>query len=253
MDNNKLRIKVIIMKYFFLILSILLSSGLYAQKRNLNLSSWHLRDKIEPSDYRATGKSGLSCFLSNDNDKIYVDIKVDDRKIQNRILTEGMTIWVNMDRQEVKKMGIRFPLGSQSQSGRKTSVHNENAAAHAESIDDLLLMANTIEIIGFISEQQRRFPSENHDSFRGSVKFEDGDVLYYKLIIPVAKLPLRNSRDGRGAMPFILGIEYGSLTVTNNSGPKRGPAPKSIFHSGSAGRGGSELIWIKDVRLATSR
>jgi len=231
----------------------LLSSGLYAQKRNLNLSSWHLRDKIEPSDYRATGKSGLSCFLSNDNDKIYVDIKVDDRKSQNRILTEGMTIWINMDGQEAKKMGIRFPLGSHNQTGRKNSGYNENTSAHEESMDNLLLLANTIEIIGFISEQQRRFPSENHDSFRGSVKYEDGSLLYYTMIIPVAKLPLRNSRNGHGAMPFILGIEYGSLTVTNNSWPSRGPAPNSVFHSGSAGRGGSELIWIKDIRLATSR
>ena len=29
--------------------------------------------------------------------------------------------------------------------------------------------------------------------------------------MPVAKLPVRNSRDGSGAMPFTLGIEYGNL------------------------------------------
>jgi hypothetical protein len=241
------------MKSLLIILSVLICTSSFTQKRNLNLSSWHFKDKIQSDDYLPVGKSGLSCFLSNDNNNIYIDIKVENRKIQHLILTEGMTIWVNMDGQEVKKMGIRFPLGSQNKPGHKNTVQDVNTSAHEESIDNLILMANTIEIVGFISEQQRRFPSENHDSFRGSVKVEDGSVLYYSLIIPVAKVPLRNSRDGHGAMPFILGFEYGSLSVTNNSGPSRGPAPKSIFHSGSAGKKASELTWIKDVRLATLR
>jgi hypothetical protein len=240
-------------KSLLLILSVLTYTSTPAQIKNLNLSSWHSKDKIESADYQPVRKLGLSCFISNDNDNIYIDIKVDNSKIQHRILTEGMTIWVNMDGQEIKKMGIKFPLGSKNQPAHKNPRQSENNTAGEESIDNLILMANTIEIIGFIGEQQRRFPSENHDSFRGSVKYEDGGVLFYKLILPVAKLPLRNSRDGHGAMPFNLGIELGSLNLANTSGPSRGPAPKSIFHSGSAGRGGSELIWIKDIRLATSK
>ena len=246
-------LKVFNMKSYFLIISILLSGGLNAQKRNLNLSSWHQSDKIESSYYMPAGKSGLYCFISNDNDNMYIDMKVEDRKIQKRILTEGLTIWINMDAREEKKMGIRFPLGSRNQAGRKKTGQEENTPARAESIENLLTMANTIEILGFISEQQRRFPAENRDSFRGSVKLDEGGNLYYKLIMPVAKLPLRNSRDSHGAMPFILGIEYGSLPVTNKSDVNRGPAPSSMFHSGSSGKGGSELIWIKDVRLATSK
>jgi len=241
------------MKSCFLILSILLSCGLYAQKRNLNLSIWHLSDNIETNDYKPVGKSGLFCLISNDNDNIYIDMKVEDRKIQNRILTEGLTIWIDMDGREERKMGIRFPLGSRNQLGHKKTEHVENSQAKAESMENILSMANTIEIFGFISEPQRRFPSENHDSFRGSVKLEEGKTLLYKLIIPLAKLPLRNSRDGHGSVPFFLGIEYGSLSVTNSSGVNRGPAPSSIFRSSSSGNRGSELVWIKDVRLAASR
>lgn len=246
-------LKVFNMKSYFLIISILLSGGLNAQKRNLNLSSWHQSDKIESSYYMPAEKSGLYCFISNDNDNVYIDMKVENRKIQKRILTEGLTIWINMDAREEKKMGIRFPLGSRNQPGRKKAEHEENTPTQAESIENLLPMANTIEILGFISEQQRHFPAENRDSFRGSVKLDEGGKLFYKLIMPVTKLPLRNSRDGHGAVPFNLGIEYGSLPVTNKSEVNRGPAPSSIFHSGSSGKGGSELIWIKDVRLATSK
>jgi hypothetical protein len=246
-------LKVFIMKSYILIIFILVSSGLNAQKKNLNLSSWHMNNKIESSDYMPAGRSGLYCFISNDNENVYFEMKVKDRKIQNRILTEGLTIWINMDGKEEKKMGIRFPLGSRNQPGRKKNAREENIPAEAESTENLLAMANTIEILGFLSEEQRRFPAENRDSFRGSVTLDEGGILYYKLIMPVAKLPLRNSREAHSAMPFILGIEYGSLPAANKSGVNRGPAPSSIFHSRSSGMGGSELIWIKDVRLATSK
>jgi hypothetical protein len=85
------------------------------------------------------------------------------------------------------------------------------------------------------------------------VKYDEAGILYYKLVIPIIKLPLRNTRAGNGAMPFILGIEYGSLPVVNKQGENRGPAPSSIFHSRSSGAGASELHWINNVRLATSK
>jgi len=173
----------------------------------------------------------LYYFLSNDNDNMYVDIKVEDHGIQNRILKEGLTIWISMSGKEEKKMGVRFPIGSQNQGTHRKTDHQENNSVPDGKPVNPIAMANTIEIIGFTSEQQRHFPSDNHDSFRGSVKYDEAGILYYKLVIPIIKLPLRNTRAGNGAMPFILGIEYGSLSVVNKQGENRGPAPSSIFHS----------------------
>jgi hypothetical protein len=66
-----------------------------------------MSDKISGSEYMPVGKSGFYCFISNDNDNIYVDMKVEDSKIQNRILTEGLTIWINMEGRE-EKWSISF-------------------------------------------------------------------------------------------------------------------------------------------------
>ena len=55
-------------------------------------------------------------------------------------------------------------------------------------------MANTIELIGFISEQERHFPAANADNFNGMVKFDDSGKLFYRLVMPIAKLPVRNSK-----------------------------------------------------------
>jgi len=241
------------MKSSILILSFFVCSGLNAQKENLNLIRWHASDKVEASDYQLIRKSKLYYFLSNDNDNMYVDIKVEDHGIQNRILKEGLTIWISMDGKEEKKMGVRFPVGSQNQGAHRKTDHQENNSVPDGNPVNPIALANTIEIIGFTTEQQRHFPSDNHDSFRGSVKYDEAGILYYKLVIPIMKLPVRNTRAGNGAMPFILGIEYGYLPVMNKQVENRGPRPSSLFHSGSSGSSGSKLYWINNVRLATSK
>jgi hypothetical protein len=241
------------MKSSILILSFFVCSGLNAQKENLNLIRWHASDKVEASDYQLIRNSDLYCFISNDNDNLYFDVKVKDQGTQNRILKEGLTIWISMDGKEEKKMGVRFPVGSQNQGAHRKTDHQENNSVPDGNPVNPIALANTIEIIGFTTEQQRHFPSDNHDSFRGSVKCDEAGILYCKLVIPIMKLPVRNTRAVNGAMPFILGIEYGYLPVMNKQAENRGPRPSSLFHSGSSGSSGSKLYWINNVRLATSK
>ena len=239
------------MRSSVLFLLLIVCGSLNGQKETLNLSQWHVSDKPEGSDYQMIRKIKLYYFLSNDKDNIYIDIKVADKAIQEKILKEGLTIWISMNGKEERKMGVRFPMGSQNQGNHRKSDHTETEKYQDISLISLLAQANTIEILGFTNEQQRHFPSENRDNFRGSVKFDEKGTLIYKMIIPIAKLPVRNSRDGRGAMPFILGVEYGSASVTNKSGLNRGPAPSSLFLPRSSDN--TEAYWIENVRLATSK
>jgi len=241
------------MKSIIWILLFFLSCGLNAQKGDLNLSRWHNSDKVEASQFQMIRKLKLQCLLSNDNDNIFIELKIEDHAIQERILREGLTVWVNMDGMEVKKLGVRFPLGSENQGGHRKADHSESHSIQDESAVNLIAHANTIELKGFTNEEQRHFPSDNHDNFRGSVKFDEAGILYYKLVMPIAKLPVRNSRGGHGAMPFTLGIEYGTLPAINKQGGNRGPKPSSLFHSGSSGSDGARLYWINNVRLATSK
>lgn len=240
------------MKSYLLILSLLVSCSLNAQKKNLNLSKWHHSDKIEASDYNHIKKAKLFFSLSNDNDYLYIDLKAEDHEAQNRILKNGLTIWINMDGRELKKMGIRFPLGSDNQGSRRKADSHDNISTSDRNILTPLSMANTIELLGFTNEQQRRFPSNNHDSFRGWVRYGDDGILYYQLVVPIEKLPVRNSRDGRSAMPFTLGIEYGS-SPTMNSQVNRGPKPSSVFRPRSSDSGSSEVNWIDNFKLASSK
>ena len=98
------------LRIYALILLSFASLGLIARTGNLNLCRWHTTDKIEASDYQLLRKEKLYAFLSNDNDNIYINLKVDDQAVQERILKEGLTIWINMDNREIKHWASGFQL-----------------------------------------------------------------------------------------------------------------------------------------------
>lgn len=273
------------MKTLVTILSLFACTSLNAQKAKLFLSSWRENGNAElniTSDkYSYSEKSKLYYFLSNDNDNIYVDMKFEDPGVQNRILKEGLIVWISMDGKHAKKMGVRFPIGSQYSGGRN-ELNMTGVKLNADgSIVTPVSMANTIELIGFANEEKRRFPSDNADNFRASVKYDNEGTLHYKMLMPIAKLPVRNSKDSDGAMPFTFGIEYGIVPVMKGPGgpvvpPSSSEPPAGGSRGGSRGGGRSGggmpgvsgqvrnsnsaqtvmpsiLLWIKNIKLATDK
>jgi hypothetical protein len=225
------------MKIFYVLVSLLFCINLNAQNGKLFLSKWQDDGNTEvtiPSDKYSYFKKGkLYYFLSNDNVNVNIFLNVTDLAVQNRILKQGLTIWINMDSKPGKKMGVHFPIGSQNSSVTKNSpkLPDDNLDNEASLLQSLSL-AKTIDLIGFISEEERHFPADNYDTFRGSITYDKG-TLFYKLVMPITKLPVRNSKDHIGAMPFTLGIDYGP------------PVPKPPYKP--------VLFWIKNIKLANNR
>jgi hypothetical protein len=276
------------MKSSLLILSLIFCSALSGQKGNSNICRWHSNAGTTMADYNTIKRTGLSYSLSNDNDNIYLDIKVADAEEQNMILRNGLVIWINMDGKKDRKLGVRYPVGSRNITTHRGDDSQSGDRAQQALRGNPLTMANTIELIGFINETQRRFPSENPDNFRASVKFDAEGALVYNMLMPLVKLPLRNTKNGSGSVPFTLGIEYGfsseqvnpmekadrtsspsNKAGTYSSGSAKGKRPGKGSHTEKGGKiasqgsgtnaknqqtaTGSELFWIKEVRLASSR
>jgi hypothetical protein len=146
-----------------------------------------------------------------------------------------------------------------------------------------LSLANTIELTGFPNEESRRFPSENTDNFRGSVKYDNEGTLHYKMTMPISKLQTKNNKVGEGAMLFNLGFEYGAPPVADGPQGQSGQQMPTRAPSGGGGRGGSRgggmggsipgsgmpggggrsmtspelkppvILWIKNIKLATDK
>jgi hypothetical protein len=278
------------MKTLIFICLIIGFTSLNAQKGKFFLSSWHENENTETTissdKYSYFEKGKLNYYFSNDNENIYINMKIEDPGVQNRILKQGLIVWINMDSKTTKKMGIRFPIGSLN-SGRRNEPGMPEAKIDADGkIITPLSSAITIELVGFINEEVRRFRADNVDNFRGSVKYGSDGTLHYKMLMPISKLPFRNSKEGNGTMPFTVGIEYGMLPVANGSGSTITPLSSSEPPSGRS-RGGSRgggrsgggssgnrnqisdnrgtgsvlsqnteqpvLLWIKNIKLATDK
>jgi hypothetical protein len=238
------------MKLSLLILWFMAGVGLGTQKESLNQSKWRSGDKVNISDFTPLKKTGLYYYLSNDNENIYIDLRIEDAEAQNMILKHGLIIWIDMEGKSKKNLGVRFPMGSQNQGTPNPAKQSANPVTPEGQPVSGVSLANRIELIGFTNEVERHFPSENADNFSGYVKFDMNRILYYYMKMPIAKLPVRNSKDGKGAVPFMLGIEYGFSQETNNQvekyGVGRNPKTPRIAE-------GSEIHWIKEVELATSK
>jgi hypothetical protein len=269
------------MNKIVLLALLLISLNASGQKDKSYHCSWHTEGSEELSisseSYTYSEKGKLFYFLSNDENKIILDMKVEDEGIQNRILKEGMTIWINMDGKQDKKMGVRFPIGSQYQAGGKSNLTTLNPDG---TVVTPLSMANTIELTGFTGENSNRLPSENYDSFNGFVNYDKEGILHYRMNFPFEKIPLRNSKEGGGAMPFNFGIEYGMAPSANIHTPppssrQQGGVPPKGGGSGKSGgsRGGgmppgtmpvsgsggneppkpSVLHWVKNITLSVKK
>lgn len=270
------------MKKILVLVSCVICLNTYGQKGKSYVAGWHNDGDDEMSisadSYSFHEKGKIFYFFSNNKTDLVIDIKVEDEGVQNRILKEGMTLWINTDGKQDQEMGVRFPMGAQRQGGNRNGV-NQTMLNPDGSLVTPISQANTIELIGFTGENPNRFPSENADSFNGFVKYDDKGFLHYRMFMPFDKIPFRNTKEGNSTMPFSLGIEYGRSAAGNNF---QGPPPSSPSSVGRSSRGGSGggsrggggmpqggapmggqnsrvapkpsvLIWIKNINLSIEK
>jgi len=272
------------MKNTSIILALLLCTNAYSQKKNESVSTWnsHGGDDSEiPADsYNYFKKGKIYYYISNDNENIYLSVKVEDPEIQNKILKQGMIIWVNPDGKQLQRTGIRYPVGSQVKG--RPGIGNKIEISPGVNPNSPISQATTIELVGFTDEKVNRFPANNADNFRGSVRYNDDGILLYRLVMPLARLKTISSKDETEQIKYTLGIEPGpamsGMRPPSQQGqqPQSGSAIPARAGGGRAGGGGGRpsgggmpgggpsggspsmqpaeaniILWIKDIRLAT--
>lgn len=210
-------------------LSLFLCLNLTAQNSKTIKSIWQENSEEDPDtelvDYFFQQKGNFYYFIADNEKYVWFIMKTSDTAVQNTILESGMTLWIDMDNKGGMKSGILYPAGSMNSLPKITDSPDERKNSNAVR-EKLVKQANMIELKGFPGEA-RRFPSDTYDNFRGKIHIDVKGTMYYYMRMPTIKLPLRNSRDGVGAMPFALGIQFGT------EGNK------------------SRLYWIKNIKLAT--
>ncbi len=261
------------------LLALLICANASPQKASKRNSLWNKyannTDAIPQTDFQFYKKGNLYYLTSNDDQNYYIDIRVEDTETEARILREGLVVWISTNNKSVKNKGIRYPIGTENarRQGMRGAVQTESGVSKSP-----IAQANTVELIGFPENEGRLLPSDNTDNIRGSVRYNDQGVLYYRLIIPVSKLNLEPAKGSDGTMPFSIGMETGAeIFGMMGQGMKPAGPPPGVSggipaggggRPGGGGRGGAPggggmppsgnpqsanpVLWIKDLELAAN-
>ena len=146
-----------------------------------------------------------------------------------------------------------------------------------------LAMANTIELIGFTNIEGKRFPAENNDKCRGSIKYDNEGNLIYSMVIPISMIPEEAKKVQGKPVAYNFAIEYGAMPENarpagpaGGGGGMAGPPAGGGGGGGRGGRGGgggggggisgggappstgggvpqSTTVWVKEVILAAKK
>jgi hypothetical protein len=264
------------MRLLISILALSLCISLNAQKDKKATSKWFDGTGGAPSptteDYITAKKGVLLYSVFNDDQNIYFLAKITESIDQNKVLQMGLTLWINNDGKSRKENGIRFPIGAKVGRGRAVSQYGQ---VNSESP---LAAANTIQLTGFKDIAEKRFPSDNKDKCRGTIKYDNDGNLIYLMIIPVSMIPEVAKKTPGKPVAYNFGIEYGAMPEMNMQRPAGGGGGEVTMPAGGrGGRGGggagarpagggggtggpgmsqnqdAVLVWVKDITLATGK
>jgi hypothetical protein len=262
------------MRILTITFGLLFCINVFSQKGGESVCKWNGSGNKELNipleSYQYFKKSMLYHYLSNDKENVYLDIRVIESIAKSKMLKEGMTVWINMDNKQIKKNGIRFPLGTENPRGPGRQQARDAQGRLLSPVEQ----ANTIQLIGFGGTFQF-LPANETEGFRGSVHYDNEGVLIYRLIIPITKLTT-----GGTAItgPFAIAIEPGpfmpdinqiqkpatpSEGMTGTMGGRPGGGRPGGGRSGGAPPGGqmpastvrapaqNAILWIKKISLAS--
>ncbi len=257
------------MRLLISLLAISLCISLNAQKEKSATSRWFDGTGGMPApasnEFISAKKGVLLYSVFNDEKFIYVIAKITESIDQNKVLQMGLTLWINTDGKSRKVNGIRFPIGAKVGRGRSNSQFGQ---VNSESP---LAAANTIMLVGFKDIPEKRFPSDNNDKCRGSIKYDNDGNLLYSMVIPVSMIPEDAKKTPGKPVVYNFGIEYGAMPEMNMQRPSGGGgegagAPMSPGGRGGRGGGGmpmgggpggqggqsqdAVIVWVKDITLA---
>ena len=81
-----------------LLIGISLSLSVSGQKGKKSSGNWRTNPadelNISDSDYHSYKKDMVLYYISNDNENLYIDLKIKETIEQNRVLKKGLNVWI---------------------------------------------------------------------------------------------------------------------------------------------------------------
>lgn len=191
-------------------------------------------------------KNKLFYIVANDEENIYVKLKVPEKAEQRKILMFGLTVWIDTKAKKKETIGVEFPLsGAQDQEAMRGEMGGQmTGQGDRKKPDGNAMLQKRIDeayellLIGFEGTGETRIvPNHEEGSVNGKMFFDSNGFLDYTLTIPINSITAVNPlKDGN---LFSIGIVSGALETSGLGGPgSGGPGGGGPGGGGPPGGGG---------------
>jgi uncharacterized membrane protein YgcG len=189
----------------------------------------------------------LNYSLANDQDNLYMAIRVNDRSEQIRILRAGLTLSIDTRGKKKETFSITFPVGDQSAEGiaeTAQDLQGGNSDVKQEDRDELMRARLTklreIRVTGFKDIESETMTTSNTYGFKVAIDYDKDGYLIYEAAIPLKFFHADDITKNEWAFNFkINGI---TKPGQNKGGPEQDGMTRGGggggFGGGGGGRGG---------------
>ncbi|MDB5025687.1 MAG: hypothetical protein JWP78_3442 [Mucilaginibacter sp.] len=131
----------------------------------------------------------LNYSLANDQDNLYMAIRINDRSEQIRVLKAGLTLSVDTRGKKKESFSITFPVGDLSQNDPAQPSDNLQGNITQEDRDELMKARLTklreIRISGFKDIEGETITTSNTYGIQTAIDYDKDGYLVYEAAIPL--------------------------------------------------------------------
>jgi hypothetical protein len=189
----------------------------------------------------------LNYSLANDQENLYMAIRINDRSEQIRILRAGLTLSIDTRGKKKESFTMTFPVGDQSAQGMAETaqdLQSSNSDVKQEDRDELaqarLTKLREIKVTGFKDIESETMTTSNTYGFKVAIDYDKDGNLVYEAAIPLKFFHADDLTKNEWAFNFrINGITRPGQNKENSEhdGMTRGGGGGG-FGGGGGGRGG---------------
>lgn len=200
---------------------------------------------IKPTGFNADTKTGWMCY--NDSTHIYFAFSFFDPRVQTRILTSGMTVFIDTTGKMKEGCFVRFPLirrelKSATSAGQKIQPRQGSQGRGQRTSTDMLLdQAQGFELLWQKGKDTIRVnPSMEKTEFKTTIGLDSTNALNMVIGLPLKLI----QPAGLAALDkMVIGLRFGQTPAGPAMGGNRpqmsGGSQQAVLGGSSAGAAGS--------------
>jgi uncharacterized membrane protein YgcG len=189
----------------------------------------------------------INYALANDQDNIYMAIRINDRSQQIRVLRAGLTLSIDTKGRKKETFSITFPVGDQSISDQLQEANDLQGSNDVtqQDRDDLakarLTKLREIRVVGFKDIEGEMITTSNTYGIKTAIDYDKDGNLVYEAAIPLKFFHADDLSKSEWAFNFkINGITHKGQTPNSpdQDGPGKAGRGSGGMSGGGGGRGG---------------